>query len=57
MNREAAIIKALQPLAAVGAAGEPRPDCKITAVARCCEAWQLAYDAEYPLPSLFLAKW
>jgi hypothetical protein len=56
MNREAAIIKALQPLAAVGAAGEPRPDCKITAVARCCEAWQLAYDAEYPLPSLFLAK-
>jgi hypothetical protein len=40
------MIKALRPLAAVGAAGEPSPACRIPAVARCCEAWQLAYDAE-----------
>jgi hypothetical protein len=39
------MIKALRPLAAVGAAGEPSPACKIPTVARCCEAWQLAYDA------------
>jgi hypothetical protein len=47
MNGEAAMTKALQPLAAVGAAGEPSPACRIPAVARCCEAWQRAYDAEW----------
>jgi hypothetical protein len=47
VNGEVAMIKALQPLAAVGAAGEPSPACKIPAVARCCEAWQRAYDDEW----------
>jgi hypothetical protein len=47
VNGEAAMIKALQPLAAVGAAGESSPACKVPAVARCCEAWQRAYDAEW----------
>jgi hypothetical protein len=41
------MIKALQPLLAVGAAAEPSPACIIPAVARCCEAFQLAYDADF----------
>jgi hypothetical protein len=45
------MIKALRPLIAVGVAAEPSPACKIPAVVRCCEAWQRAYDVEYPLPS------
>jgi hypothetical protein len=57
VNGEDAMIKALQPLAAVGAAGEPSPACRIPAVARCCEAWQRAYDEEWKRQKIdFLAR-
>ncbi len=45
MNGEAAKMKALQSLTATP--GESSPACQIPAVARCCEAWQCAFDAEW----------
>jgi hypothetical protein len=47
VNGEAAMIKALESLPAVGAAAEPSPACIIPAVARCCDAFQLAYDEDF----------
>jgi hypothetical protein len=39
-------MKALQPLTDVNKIVDSSPACQIPAVARCCESWQRAWDAE-----------